>query len=177
MLPGIDGLEVCRAMKADRKTARIPVIMLTAKSQESDKVVGLELGADDYITKPFSPKELIARVRAVLRRSKESVSLPEVFTSGDLEVDFSKIAVNVRKRPVELTAKEFELLKELVKCRGRVLSRDHLLNTIWGLDQSLEIQTRTVDVHVRTLRKKLKGVARKIVTVKGYGYRFEEEEG
>lgn len=175
MLPGIDGLEVCRAMKADRKMARIPVIMLTAKGQESDKIVGLELGADDYMTKPFSPKELIARVKAVLRRSKESGTLSEVFTCGDLEMDFSKIAVTVKGKHVELTAKEFELLKELVKCRGRVLSRDYLLDTIWGLDQSLEIQTRTVDVHVRTLRKKLKSAARNIITVKNYGYRFEED--
>ncbi len=175
MLPGMDGLEVCKALKAEKKTALIPIIMVTAKSQEADKVLGLELGADDYVSKPFSPRELVARVKAVLRRAKEKERLPELFTTGDLTVDFSRIAVSVKGKLVEITAKEFELLRELVKSRGRVLSRDHLLNTIWGLDQSLEIQTRTVDVHIRTLRKKLKGAARRILTVKNYGYRFEEE--
>ncbi len=176
MLPGIDGLEVCKALKKDKKTAAIPIIMLTAKSQESDKIVGLELGADDYITKPFSPRELIARIKAVLRRVAEKGKLPEVFTLGDLTVDFSKIAVTVKGKSVELTAKEFELLKELIRTRGRVLSRDHLLDNIWGLDQSLEVQTRTIDVHIRTLRKKMKSEARRIITVKNYGYRFEEED-
>lgn len=175
MLPGMDGLEVCKALKAEKKTALIPIIMVTAKSQEADKVLGLELGADDYVSKPFSPRELVARVKAVLRRAKERKSLPELFTTGDLTVDFSRIAVTVKGKLVEVTAKEFELLRELVKSRGRVLSRDHLLNTIWGLDQSLEIQTRTVDVHIRTLRKKLKNAAKHILTVKNYGYRFEEE--
>ena len=175
MLPGMGGLEVCKALKADRKTSNIPVIMLTAKSQESDKIVGLELGADDYVTKPFSPRELIARIRAVLRRIKEKDKLPEVLKIGDIAIDFSKITVAVKDKPVELTAKEFELLKTLIKAKGRVLSRDHLLNTAWGLDQSLEIQTRTVDVHVRTLRKKLKSAAKYIITVKNYGYRFEDE--
>jgi phosphate regulon transcriptional regulator PhoB len=173
MLPGIDGLEVCKALKAERKTATIPIIMLTAKSQESDKVVGLELGADDYITKPFSPRELMARIKAVLRRGKEK--LPEVLTISDLTIDFAKVAVAVKNKPVDLTAKEFELLKTLIKAKGRVLSRDHLLNTIWGFDQSLEIQTRTVDVHIRTLRKKLKTLSKYIITVKNYGYRFEDE--
>jgi len=175
MLPGIDGLEVCRALKADRRTAAIPVIMLTAKSQESDKVVGLELGADDYVTKPFSPKELVARIRAVLRRMKDKGKEPEAFKAGDLAIDFAGIKVSVKDRPVELTAKEFELLKTLVRAKGRVLSRDHLLDAVWGVDQSLEVETRTVDVHIRTLRKKLKSAAKYIVTVKNYGYRFEDE--
>jgi len=174
MLPGMDGLEVCRTLKAERKTSNIPIIMLTAKSQESDKIVGLELGADDYVTKPFSPRELIARIKAVLRRGKEK--LPELFKLGGLEIDFSKIAVTVKDKPVELTAKEFELLKTLIKAKGRVLSRDHLLDTIWGFDQASEIQTRTVDVHIRTLRKKLKSESKYIVTVKNYGYRFEDED-
>lgn len=176
MLPGIDGLEVCRMLKAGKKTASIPVIMLTAKSQESDKIVGLELGADDYVTKPFGPRELIARIRAVLRRGKEREKLPETFSSGDLTVDFAKITVSVKGRPVELAAKEFELLKTLIRARGRVLSRDQLLDTVWGLDKSLEIQTRTVDVHIRTLRKKLRSEARHIITVKNYGYRFEDDD-
>jgi two-component system, OmpR family, alkaline phosphatase synthesis response regulator PhoP len=176
MLPGLDGLEVCKQLKLERKTASIPVIMLTAKAQESDKVVGLELGADDYITKPFSPRELIARIKAVLRRGKEKDKLPEILKIGDLTIDFSKIAVTVKDKPVELTAKEFELLKTLIKAKGRVLSRDFLLDNIWGFDHAIEIQTRTVDVHIRTLRKKLKSAAKYIVTVKGYGYRFENED-
>ncbi len=176
MLPGMDGLEVCKALKGESKTALLPIIMLTAKSQESDKVVGLELGADDYVTKPFSPRELIARIKAVLRRMKEKDKLPEVIKIGELGMDFSKIAVTVKNKPVELTAKEFELLKTLIKVKGRVLSRDYLLDNIWGFDHAMEIQTRTVDVHIRTLRKKLKSVSKRIVTVKNYGYRFEYED-
>lgn len=176
MLPGMDGLEVCKALKKETKTASIPIIMLTAKSQESDKVVGLELGADDYMTKPFSPRELVARIKAVLRRATEKEKLPEIFQSGDLRIDFARISVTVKGKAVTLTAKEFELLKTLLKAKGRVLSRDYLLDTIWGFDHAMEIQTRTVDVHIRTLRKKLKSEAGKIVTVKNYGYRFETEE-
>jgi two-component system alkaline phosphatase synthesis response regulator PhoP len=176
MLPGIDGLEVCKTLKSDSKTAFIPIIMLTAKSQESDKIVGLELGADDYMTKPFSPRELIARIKAVLRRVKEKDKLPEVLKIGDLAIDFSKIIVSVKDKPVELTSKEFELLKTLIKAKGRVLSRDYLLDNIWGFDHAIEIQTRTVDVHIRTLRKKLKSEAKRILTVKNYGYRFEYED-
>ncbi len=176
MLPGMDGLEVCKALKKESKTSSIPIIMLTAKSQESDKVLGLGLGADDYITKPFSPRELIARIKAVLRRVNEKEKLPEIFQSGDLKIDFAKISVEVKHKPIELTSKEFELLKILLKAKGRVLSRDYLLDTIWGYDHAMEIQTRTVDVHVRTLRKKLKLAAKMIVTVKNYGYRFEAED-
>ncbi len=176
MLPGIDGLEVCKQLKKESKTAGIPVIMVTAKSQESDKVVGLELGADDYVTKPFSVRELLARVKAVLRRAQEKEKLPEALKIGDLSIDFSKIEVRVKDKPVALTAKEFELLKTLIKAKGRMLSRDYLLDTIWGYDHAIEIQTRTVDVHIRSLRKKLKSVAKYIVTVKNYGYRFETEE-
>lgn len=175
MLPGMDGLEVCKALKKDTKTANIPIIMLTAKTQESDKIVGLELGADDYITKPFSVRELIARVKAVMRRAKEKEKLPEVLKIGDLSVDFSKIAVYVKGKQVELTSKEFELLRTLIKANGRVLSRDFLLDNIWGFDNAMEIQTRTVDVHIRTLRKKLKTEAKRIITVKNYGYRFSSE--
>jgi len=176
MLPGMDGLEVCKNLKGDIKTASIPVIMLTAKSQESDKIVGLELGADDYMTKPFSHRELIARIKAVLRRVKEKDRLPEVLKEGDLIIDLSKITVSVKDKPIELTAKEFELLKTLIKAKGRVLSRDYLLDTIWGFDHAMEIQTRTVDVHIRTLRKKLRSESKRIITVKNYGYRFEYED-
>jgi len=176
MLPGIDGLEVCKSLKNSNKTASIPIIMLTAKSQESDKVIGLELGADDYVTKPFSPRELIARIKAVLRRMKEKDKLPEVLKIGDLTIDFSKISVAIKGKPIELTAKEFELLKTLLNAKGRVLSRDYLLDNIWGFDYAMEIQTRTVDVHIRTLRKKLKNESKRIITVKNYGYRFEHED-
>jgi len=175
MLPEMDGLDVCKAIKNEAKTSHIPIIILTAKAQETDKIVGLELGADDYMTKPFSPRELIARIKAVLRRMKEKDKLPEVLRIGDLTIDFSKIMVSIKDKPIELTAKEFELLKTLIKAKGRVLSRDYLLDTIWGFDQALEIQTRTVDVHIQTLRKKIKSEAKRIVTVKNYGYRFQLE--
>ncbi len=176
MLPGIDGLEVCKTLKGEKETASIPIIMLTAKSQEADKIVGLELGADDYMTKPFSPKELIARIKAVLRRVKEKDKPLDMLKAGNLVVDLSKIAVTVKGKPIELTSKEFELLKTLIKAKGRVLSRDYLLDTIWGFDHAAEIQTRTVDVHITTLRKKLKSESDRIVTVKNYGYRFEDED-
>ncbi len=176
MLPGMDGLEVCKALKSASKTAAIPIIMLTAKGQETDKIVGLELGADDYMTKPFSPRELIARIKAVIRRGKDKDKPLEVVRIGGLKIDFLKISVTVKDKPVELTAKEFELLKTLIKAKGRVLSRDYLLDNIWGFDNAVEIQTRTVDVHIRTLRQKLKSEAKRIVTVKNYGYRFEYED-
>lgn len=176
MLPGMDGLEVCRELKKENKTAVIPIIMVTAKGQEADKIVGLEMGADDYVTKPFSPRELIARIKAVLRRAKDKEKAPEILEIGDLSIDFSKIQVSIKGKTVELTSKEFELLRVLLKAKGRVLSRDYLLDTIWGFDNAIEIQTRTVDVHIRTLRKKLKSESKRIVTVKNYGYRFEAEE-
>ena len=176
MLPEIDGLEVCKTLKQSSGTADIPIIMLTAKAQETDKIVGLELGADDYITKPFSIRELTARVKAVLRRAREKEKLPEIFKIGNLTIDFSKIKVAIGNKPAELTAKEFELLSALIKAKGRVLSRDYLLDNIWGFDKAVEIQSRTVDVHIQTLRKKLRQEAKRVVTVKNYGYRFELEE-
>jgi len=176
MLPVIDGLEVCRQLKKDDKTASLPIIMLTAKAQEADKVAGLELGADDYVTKPFSPRELTARIKAVLRRAKEKEKTPEIIKIGKLIIDFSRIQISVADKPVELTAKEFQLLEVLLKAKGRVLSRDYLLDTVWGFDNALEIQTRTVDVHIRSLRKKLKDEAKRIITVKNYGYRFDNED-
>ena len=176
MLPEIDGLEVCKTLKQSSGTADIPIIMLTAKAQETDKIVGLELGADDYITKPFSIRELTARVKAVLRRARDKEKLPEIFKIGNLTIDFSKIKVAIGNKPAELTAKEFELLSALIKAKGRVLSRDYLLDNIWGFDKAVEIQSRTVDVHIQTLRKKLRQEAKRVVTVKNYGYRFELEE-
>jgi two-component system alkaline phosphatase synthesis response regulator PhoP len=175
MLSGMDGLEVCKALKKESKTSSIPVIMLTAKTQESDKIVGLELGADDYVTKPFSPRELIARIKAVLRRGK-STDKEELIKVGNIIMDLGKYKVTIKNKPVDLTSKEFELLKTLIKAKGRVLSRDLLLDNIWGFDHAMDIQTRTVDVHIRTLRKKLKSEAKCIITVKNYGYRFEEQD-
>ena len=176
MLPGLDGLEVCRRIRADSKTAAIPVIMLTAKGEESDKVVGLEMGADDYVTKPFSIKELVSRVKAVLRRSAVIGEALQVYRAGDLELDCFRVLALVKGKPADLTAREFELLKALMSAGGKMLSREALLEKVWGLDAALEVETRTVDVHIGTLRRKLGPEGRRIVTVKNYGYRFEAEK-
>ena len=174
MLPEHDGWEVCRLLRQDPRTRRIPVVMLTVKGDESDTIVGLELGADDYVTKPCSPKELVARVKAVLRRAKEPAS-EEAVTVGELRVDFGKHLVWVKGKPVELTAKEFDLLRALLEAKGRVLGREFLLDRVWGLEQSLEIETRTVDVHIGQLRKKLKDESQRLITVKNIGYRFDAD--
>jgi len=175
MLPEVEGLEVCRILKHDPKTAPVPIIMLTVKSGETDKVLGLEMGADDYVTKPFSPRELIARVKAILRRAH--VPAPaEVFQLEDLRVDWGKHLVSLKGKRVELTSKEFELLRTLLEANGRVLSRDALLDKVWGYERAMEIETRTVDLHISQLRKKLKTVARRILTVKNAGYRFVLDE-
>ena len=171
LMPGVDGFEVCRRL---RRESSIPIVMLTAKADETDTVVGLELGADDYVTKPFSPRELVARVRAVLRRGTGPADQGPL-TIGDLAMDFARYQVRVGGTDVVLTAKEMELLKSLVQARGRVLSRDFLLERVWGYDRAAEIESRTVDVHVRRLREKLGREARRIVTVKGVGYRFDNE--
>ena len=176
MLPGIDGLEVCRRLRKNPKTSSVVIIMLTAKSDETDKVVGLEMGADDYVTKPFSIRELMARMRAVTRRLSERQEAPDVYMSGNLHIDFSKISVAVKNRPIDLTSKEFELLRGLIKAKGRVVSRENLLEMVWGYATAAEVLTRTVDVHIMTLRKKLKTEGGRILTVKNYGYRFVEDE-
>lgn len=174
MLPEMDGLEICRILKQDAKTSAIPIIMLTAKAEVTDQVVGLELGADDYVTKPFSPKELVARVRAVLRRSKPK-SKDEILRFGPLEVDPARHTVALKGKPLELTSKEFDLLRTLMEAGGRVLSREHLLEHVWGYDQSLNVETRTVDMHIGQLRKKLKTEESRIITVKNAGYRFDDK--
>jgi two-component system, OmpR family, alkaline phosphatase synthesis response regulator PhoP len=174
MLPGLDGIEICKILKQNEKTAAIPIIMLTAKTQESDRIVGLELGADDYVSKPFSPRELVARVKAVLRRGKEKTT-DKPLKSGTLELDSLKHIVTLKAKPVELTSKEYDLLKILMESHGRVLSRDYLLQKVWGYDGSLNIETRTIDMHIGQLRKKLKLEGEKIVTVKNVGYRFDPE--
>jgi len=173
MLPELDGIEVCRRLRQDPETASIPVIMLTAKGDEVDRIVGLELGADDYVTKPFSPKELVARVRAVLRRSRRG-ELPTAFSVGKLSVDLGKHIVSVGGREVPLTPKEFDLLHAFLEARGRVLSREFLLDRVWGYARASEIESRTVDVHVRRLRQKLGAEGHRILTVKSVGYRFDE---
>jgi two-component system alkaline phosphatase synthesis response regulator PhoP len=170
MLPGLDGLEVCRALRADVNTAAIPVIMLTAKGEESDRIVGLELGADDYITKPFSPNEVVARVRALLRRAHRGDRPDSRLTYGPLTVDLDRHIVRADGAEVRLTAKEFLLLQYLMQHRGRVLSRDLLLSDVWGY--SYTGGTRTVDVHVRRLREKLPMLSDAIVTVKQFGYKL-----
>ncbi len=173
MLPEIDGIEICKTLKQNEKTFSIPIIMLTAKGQEADRVVGLELGADDYVTKPFSPRELMARVKAVLRRMQEKPK-KEMVKIGSLEIDFAKHIVTLKGKVVELTSKEFTLLKTLIEANGRVLSREFLLDKVWGYDKSLNIETRTVDMHIGQLRKKIKLEAERLVTVKSAGYRFDE---
>jgi phosphate regulon transcriptional regulator PhoB len=176
MLPEIDGLEVCRRLRADTATAALPIIMLTAKTDEVDRVVGLELGADDYVAKPFSPKELVARVRAVLRRAHPDTT-GRVFREGAIVLDFSRHRVTVRGSNVDLTPKEFELLHVFMESAGRVLGREHLLSRVWGYAHADEIESRTVDVHVRRLRAKLGDEGRRITTVKTVGYRFERDGG
>jgi len=173
MLPEISGIEICKTLKQNTKTTFIPIIMLTAKSQEADRILGLELGADDYVTKPFSPRELIARVKAVLRRTHEKPK-KESAKIGSLAIDFAKHIVTIKSKPVELTSKEFMLLKTLIEANGRVLSREFLLDKVWGYDKSLNIETRTVDMHIGQLRKKIKAEAERLVTVKSAGYRFDE---
>lgn len=171
MLPGMDGLEVCRKIKQTSELSHIPVVMLTAKGEEVDRIVGLELGADDYVVKPFSPRELILRIKAILRRSAEKPSkTPNSWERDGLHVDFEAHQLTVEGEPIPLTATEFKLLTELVVGRGKVQTRDHLLDTVW--DTHFEGYSRTVDTHVRRLRQKLGGYADWVETVRGVGYRF-----
>ena len=172
MLPGMDGLEVCRRLRAT--AASLPIIMLTAKADEVDRVVGLELGADDYIVKPFSPKELVARVRAVLRRAQPADSTRPI-EDGGIALDPARHRVTVAGAEVGLTPKEFELLQTLMEAAGRVLSREQLLSRVWGYARADEIESRTVDVHVRRLRAKLGAAGSRIATVKTIGYRFDAD--
>ena len=172
MLPGMDGLELTRRLRAEPAWAALPIIMLTAKADEVDRVVGLEIGADDYVAKPFSPKELIARVRAVLRRARPADDA-RALSGGPVALDPARHRVTVAGAPVELTAKEFDLLHALMASAGRVLSREFLLNRVWGYARADEIESRTVDVHIRRLRAKMGAEEHRISTIKGVGYRFE----
>jgi DNA-binding response OmpR family regulator len=172
-LPVLSGTEVCRILRGRPATANVPIIMLTARTGESDRVTGLDLGADDYVTKPFSLRELAARVRAVLRRRQQASAIgANVYTGAHLRADFDAVSISVDGSPVRLTRREFELLKFLVENRNRVLSRDRLLERVWGYDRFIE--TRSVDVHVGRLRSKLGTAGGQIETVVGLGYRFVE---
>ena len=173
-LPGIGGIEVCRILKQDKKTSSIPIIMLTVKSTEMDKIAGLEAGADDYMTKPFSTAELVARTRAVLRRILYAGEPGEVLASGEIRLDSTEHMVYVVDKQIDLTPKEFNLLYLLMKKKGKVLSRTFLIENIWGYEYLGG--TRTVDVHVRHLREKLGEEGKKVETVEGVGYKFVEEE-
>jgi DNA-binding response OmpR family regulator len=170
MLPGMSGLEVCRALRADRQTAAVPIIMVTARADEADRVIGLEIGADDYIAKPFSPNELVARIRALMRRSKRHEPQEATLQFGQIVMDLARHTVMSEGHEVKLTAKEFMLLQYLLEHRGRVLSRDLLLGDVWGYRYTGG--TRTVDVHVRRLREKLPVLVDALVTVKQFGYKL-----
>jgi two-component system, OmpR family, phosphate regulon response regulator PhoB len=174
MLPGLDGLEVCRRLRADPTTATVAIIILTARADEVDRVVGLEMGADDYVVKPFSPKELLARVRAVLRRARAQ-PLGRRLGAGPITVDVARHRVEVGGEPVDLAPREFALLQTLLESPGHVLSRPQLLAKAWGYERADEIDSRTVDVHVRRLRTKLGEAGRRIVTVKGVGYQLDAD--
>ena len=172
MLPGMDGLDVCKEIRRDSSMSNMPIIMITAKGEEIDKIIGLELGADDYITKPFSVRELVARIKAILRRTNMQL-VEKTFNIGNLDIDFGKHEVIKGESKVDLTLKEFELLEILIKNKGRVMTRDFLLDKIWGYEYLGE--TRTVDVHIRHLRQKIEDDDKNpvyIQTIRGIGYRF-----
>jgi two-component system, OmpR family, alkaline phosphatase synthesis response regulator PhoP len=173
-LPGLDGLAVCTEVRRDKRTRDIPVVMLTARGDEADRIVGLEMGADDYVVKPFSPKELVARIRALFRRLDRKQDDESPLALGGLEVDRSRHVVRWKGAAVNLTAKEFALLVALLEAKGRVLSRQSLLEDVWGYSYAEGM--RTVDVHVRRLREKLPGLAPSLVTVKSLGYRLAREQ-
>ena len=172
MLPELDGLMVCQAMRSDSRTAAIPIIMVTARGEEADRISGLELGADDYVTKPFSPKELAARVTALLRRTQRVPTASPVLRYGGVAIDVDRHLVTVDEEEVRLTAKEFLLLQYLMQHRGRVLSRDLLLTDVWGYQYTGG--TRTVDVHIRRLREKMPVLGDAIQTIKQFGYKLED---
>jgi two-component system phosphate regulon response regulator PhoB len=174
MLPGMDGKDICRALKSNPLTQSTPILMLTAKSEEVDRVIGFELGADDYVTKPFSPRELVLRVKAILRRKEAPQEGEKVLGIGDLLVDIDRHQVSVKKKNISLTSTEFKLLVELITNKGRVQTRERLLDKVWGY--TYEGYARTVDTHIRRLREKLGPLGNLIETIRGVGYRFQEEK-
>src|SRR6266536_2289410 len=171
MLPKMSGLEVCKILKNDTATSHIPILMLTAKAEEIDRIVGLEFGADDYVTKPFSPREVVLRIRAIMRRA-DAKELEEHLAVGPIRIDAARQEVSVNGKRVNLTSLEVKLLQTLMQRRGRVQARDRLLNDVWGYESVID--TRTVDTHVRRLRKKLGKAADVIESVRGFGYRLRE---
>lgn len=173
MLPALDGKDICRALKANPLTRGIPISMLTAKAEELDRIVGFELGAEDYVTKPFSPRELVLRVKAILQRKESPPESEKLIEIGDLLIDVEKHYVSVKKKPIQLTHTEFKLLFELASKRGRVYTRENLLDKVWGY--TYEGYERTVDTHIRRLREKLKAMGECVETIRGVGYRFREE--
>jgi DNA-binding response OmpR family regulator len=173
MLPGLDGLEICRALRADADLGGVPILMLTARAEEVDRIAGFETGADDYVTKPFSPKELVARIGALLRRARRGPSDEHVLRYGPLAVDGERHVVTDGDREVKLTAKEYLLLRYFLEHRGRVLSRDLLLSDVWGYQYTGG--TRTVDVHVRRLREKLPVLVQAVETIKQFGYKLKAD--
>jgi two-component system phosphate regulon response regulator PhoB len=173
MLPSMDGKDVCRALKSNPMTRSIPILMLTARAEEVDRIVGFELGADDYVTKPFSPRELVLRVKAILQRMDLEKEGEKTLRVGDLFIDIERHHVSVKDAPIALTSTEFKLLLELISSRGRVQTRGHLLNSVWGY--TYEGYARTVDTHVRRLREKIGSMGDWIETIRGVGYRFREE--
>jgi DNA-binding response OmpR family regulator len=173
MLPEVDGLEVCKILRRDATTASIPVIMLTSRAAEMDRVLGLELGADDYVTKPFSPRELVIRIRKQLSRVQAGDEQGAHLRIGEIHIDVPRHIVNVGTKTITLTATEFRLLEVLARRRGRVQSRDRLLQDVWGYENPID--SRTVDTHMRRLREKLGGASKHLETVRGVGYRFAAE--
>ncbi len=174
MLPEIDGLEVCKLLRRDPATAAIPILMLTARAAEMDRVLGLELGADDYVTKPFSPRELVLRIKKLLARAKSGDDPVSQLRFGALEIDVPRHTVAIGGAPVELTATEFKLLEILARRRGRVQTRERLLQDVWGYENPID--SRTVDTHMRRLREKVGAAADYLETIRGVGYRFRAEE-
>ncbi len=172
MLPDGDGLEICKNLKRDDKSSSIPIIMLTAKGEETDKILGLELGSDDYVTKPFSPKELVARVKAVLRRQSSKEDTRKIDIGGVLTIDLERYEVTVEGEGIDLTATEFRILELLSSRRGRVLARNQILDYLWGEEKV--VSDRTVDVHIKNLREKLGKAAKLIRNIRGIGYKLEE---
>jgi two-component system phosphate regulon response regulator PhoB len=173
MLPDMDGKDICRALKSNPLTRSIPILMLTAKAEELDRVVGFELGAEDYVTKPFSPRELVLRVKAILQRKESTQETEKIIQIGGLLIDVERHLVSVNKKSIPLTHTEFKLLFELAHKRGRVYTRDTLLDRVWGY--TYEGYARTVDTHIRRLREKLGPMGECIETIRGVGYRFREE--
>ena len=172
MLPDVSGTEICRQVRSDARLAGIPVLMLTAKSEEVDRIVGFELGADDYVTKPFSPRELVLRVRALLRRASGEGEGAEILEQATVRLDVDRHRCQVDGADIDLTAKEFRLLETLMRRPGRVMSRERLLDEVWGTD--ITVTARTIDTHLKRLREKLRGAGPLIETVRGVGYRFAE---